>query len=155
MLRGVTGIFVAFTLIVTRISGMVVSGPVFGHPSVPLQIRVFLVLAMSLVITPVLLGSSQQRTFRILDRNQDEIVTADEIPESIRSQVDSLLRAAGKRTDEGLTAEEFHLAPPLPDTLAEYAGLAIVEFGLGIALGLGVMTIVSGLQMAGSLIDAQ
>jgi len=155
MLRGATGIFVAFTLIVTRISGMVIVGPVFGHPSVPLQVRVFFVLVMSLVITPALLGSGQQQTYRLLDRNQDGVLAAEEIPSSLQSQFESLVRAAGKRIEDGLTAEEFHLAPPLPATLVEYAGLAIVELGLGIALGLGVMTIVSGLQMAGSLIDAQ
>src|SRR5713226_2840148 len=63
LLRSATSAFVAFTLIVTRMSGMVVIGPVFGHPSIPVQIRVFLVLAMSLVITPSLVGSDQERTF--------------------------------------------------------------------------------------------
>src|SRR4029077_2754046 len=62
---------------------------------------------------------------------------------------------AGKSSDDGLTAEEFHPPLPLPRTLFEYSWLAFVEFAVGIALGLGVMTIVSGLQMAGSLIDAQ
>ena len=46
LLRSATSALVAFTLIVTRMSGMVVIGPVFGHPGIPVQIRIFLVLAM-------------------------------------------------------------------------------------------------------------
>jgi flagellar biosynthetic protein FliR len=110
---------------------------------------------MSIVITPALLGMDQQRTFDLLDRNRDRVVTRDEIPESLALQFESLLERSGKREGAGLTADEFRLSPPLPATLVEYAWLALVEFGMGIALGLGVMTIVSGLQMAGSLIDAQ
>jgi flagellar biosynthetic protein FliR len=155
LLRGATSAFVAFTLVVTRMSGMVAIGPVFGHPSLPLQIRAFLVLALSIVITPALLVMDQQRTFELLDRNQNQIVTRDEVPDSLVPQFESLLEAAGKQGDAGLKTDEFRLSPPLPASLAEYAWLALVEFGMGIALGLGVMTIVSGLQMAGSLIDAQ
>ena len=155
LLRGATSAFVAFTLVVTRMSGMVVVGPVFGHPSIPLQIRAFLVLAMSIVITPALLSMDQQRIFELLDRNQNQIVTRDEIPDSLAPQFERLLEEAGKHGDAGLKTDEFRLSPPLPSTLVEYAWLALIEFGMGIALGLGVMTIVSGLQMAGSLIDAQ
>lgn len=155
LLRGATSVFVAFTLIVTRMSGMVVIGPIFGHPSIPVQIRVFLVLAVSLVITPSLAGSDQTRTFNLLDRNHDQLLTLEEVPGSIGPQFERLLAQAEKSGDAGLTADEFHLPLPLPATLFEYAWLALVEFAVGIALGLGVMTIVSGLQMAGSLIDAQ
>ncbi len=155
LLRGATSAFVAFTLIVTRLSGMVVIGPVFGHPSIPLQIRVFLVLALSIVIAPSLLGSHQERTFHLLDRNHDQVLMVDEVPGSVVREFGKRLSQAGKNSDEGLAEDEFHLPLPMPGTLFEYAWLAIVEFAVGIALGLGMMTIVSGLQMAGSLIDGQ
>ena len=155
LLRGATGALVAFTLIVTRLSGMVVIGPIFGHPQIPVQVRVFLVLAMSLVVTPALLGADQRKTFQLLDRNHDARLTVDEAPRSLEFQIEQLLRHAGKSDAEGLTADEFRLPWPVPATLLEYAWLALFEFAVGIALGLGVMTIVSGLQMAGSLIDAQ
>jgi flagellar biosynthetic protein FliR len=155
LVRGATGILIAFTLVVSRIGGMVVIGPIFGHPNIPVQIRVFLVLAMSFVITPALLGIDRQRTFALLDHDHNQMLTADEIPGSLADQYERLLRQAGKQPDEGLTADEFHFPLRLPESLVEYAGLALVEFGIGFALGLGVMTIVSGLQMAGSLIDAQ
>jgi flagellar biosynthetic protein FliR len=155
ILRGATGALVAFTLIVTRLSGMVMIGPVFGHPQIPVQVRVFLVLAMSLVLTPALLGADQQKTFQLLDRNHDERLTLDEVPKSLEARIEELLREAGKSDAEGLAADEFRLPWPVPATVLEYAWLALIEFAVGIALGLGVMTIVSGLQMAGSLIDAQ
>lgn len=155
LLRGATSLFVAFTLVVTRMSGMVVIGPIFGHPNIPVQIRVFFVLAMSLVVTPALLGSNQDRTFARLDRNHDEVLMLDETPHSLASQFERLVGKAGKDVRDGLTADEFRLSLPLPANVLEYAWLAIVEFAVGIALGLGVMTIVSGLQMAGNLIDAQ
>lgn len=43
----------------------------------------------------------------------------------------------------------------VPHSLLEYAGLAIIELSIGAALGLGVLTIMSGLAMAGSLINQQ
>jgi flagellar biosynthetic protein FliR len=155
LLRGATGALVAFTLIVTRLSGMVVIGPIFGHPQIPVQVRVFLVLAMSLVVTPALLGADQRKTFHLLDRNHDGRLTLDEAPRSLVPQIEQLLREIGRSDPEGLVEDEFRLPWPVPATLLEYAWLALFEFAVGIALGLGVMTIVSGLQMAGSLIDAQ
>lgn len=155
LLAWARGACVAFTLVVTRLSGMVVIGPVFGHPNIPLQVRVMLVLAISLVITPALLSSDQEKTFHLLDRNGDRLVTRDEVPQSLRAELERLLVRAGKTADEGLEAHEFRLSLPAPESVVEYAGLGLMEFAVGFSLGLGVMTIVAGLQMAGSLIDGQ
>jgi len=155
LLQGATGAIVAFTLIVTRMSGMVVIGPIFGHPAMPLQIRVLFVLATSFVITPALLGREHVRTFAALDRNQDRLLTIDEVPHSLATHFEGLLQRAGKSRDDGLKPDEFFLTLPVPATLLEYAGLAVVEFAVGVALGLGVLIVVAGLQMAGSLIDQQ
>ncbi len=155
LLQGATGAFIAFTLVVTRMSGMVIQGPMFGHPNIPLQVRVFLVLAMSLVITPVLIGTNRQQTFQALDRNGDGELTVAESPQSLAAPVAKLLERAHKNPEAGLTVDEFFLTFPVPESLFEYAWLILIEFALGIALGLGVSTIVAGLQMAGSLIDQQ
>jgi len=155
LVQGATGVFLAFTLVVTRMTGMVVLGPVFGHPSMPVRFRVLLVLALSLVITPVLVGTSRQQTFEALDRNGDGELTVAEVPQSLAAPVARLLERAAKSADSGLTADEFYLTLPVPASVFEFAGLMLAEFALGIALGLGVSTIVSGLQMAGSLIDQQ
>jgi flagellar biosynthetic protein FliR len=66
-----------------------------------------------------------------------------------------LLAQAGKSGDEELTADEFHLGVPVPRTPLDFAWLALVEFAVGAALGLGVLAVLSGLQMAGNLIDQQ
>src|SRR5207248_11295836 len=126
-----------------------------GHPGVPVQIRVFLVLAMSLVISPSLIHGSRERTLQALDRNGDGVVTVEEAPRSLAAPISRLLEQAGKDPDAGLTVNDFFLTLPVPQSLIDYAGLMLVEFALGIALGLGVSTIVSGLQMAGNLIDQQ
>jgi flagellar biosynthetic protein FliR len=155
LLNGATGAFVAFTLIVTRMSGLAVIAPIFGHPNIPVKIRVFLVLAISLVITPILLANSHARTFHLLDRDGDRLLTSDEVPESLAGPLAELLKKAGKQPGQGLAVDEFFLTLPVPENVLAYAWLSLLEFALGIALGLGVLTIVSGLQMAGSLIDAQ
>ncbi len=155
LLRGATSVLVAFSLIVTRMSGMMVIGPIFGHPSLPMQVRVLIILGASLVITPALAQSNGSRTFQLLDRNHDQLLTPNELPGSIVPEFERLSAQAGKTGDAGLSADDFRLPLPLPATTIEWAWLALVEFAVGAALGLGVMTIVSGLQMAGSLIDAQ
>jgi flagellar biosynthetic protein FliR len=109
LVQGASGAFIGFTLIAARMSGLVLVGPVFGHPRIPLQVRIFLVLATSFVIAPSLLSTSAQ------------------------------LQA-------GL---------PVPRSLLEYAGLAFIELAIGAALGLGVLTIMSGLTTAGNLMNQQ
>src|SRR5204863_2578929 len=109
-----TGACVAFTLVVTRMSGLAVIAPIFGHPSIPVKIRVLLVLAMSLVITPVLLANDHERTFRLLDRDEDRLLTLDEVPQSLAGPLADLLKRAGKREDQGLAIDEFFLTLPVP-----------------------------------------
>ncbi|MBI3865638.1 MAG: flagellar biosynthetic protein FliR [Planctomycetia bacterium] len=155
LLQGATSTFLAFVLVVTRMTGLVVLGPVFGHPGIPVRIRVFLVLAISLVITPTLVGTSREQTFRSLDRNHDGELTVEEVPHSLAAPVARLIERSNTEPGRGLKVDDFFLTLPAPQSLIELAWLMLVEFALGIALGLGVSTIVSGLQLAGSLIDAQ
>jgi flagellar biosynthetic protein FliR len=155
VVQGASGAFVAFILVLTRLTGMVVLGPVFGHPHVPVRFRALLVLGLSLVITPVLVGTNRQQTFEALDRNGDGELTVAEVPQSLAAPVAGLLERFNKSADSGLIADEFFLTLPIPETWFECARLLLVEFALGMALGLGVSTIVSGLQVAGSLIDQQ
>ena len=43
----------------------------------------------------------------------------------------------------------------VPSTILDFAWVGIGEFSLGLVLGLGVLTILSGLQLAGEIIDQQ
>jgi flagellar biosynthetic protein FliR len=143
---------VTFLLVASRIGGLVAIGPVFGHPDLPAQLRVLLVLALSVVVAPSIAAQKGGQTFARLDRDGDGRLTVEEVPAAWRPQVEAALKSS-----DGLreAAVQTRLPPPAPGTLLEFAGLVAVEFGLGLALALGVLTIVSGLQMAGSLIDQQ
>jgi len=146
---------VTFLLVVARLGGLVVMGPVFGHPDIPAQMRVMLVLALSLVIAPQVAQQPAPGAFARLDRNGDGRLELHEVPEALAPRFRAALRAAGGATEAGLTSRQFRLPPPAPATLLQFAGQVVLEFGLGLALALGVLTVVSGLQMAGSLIDQQ
>lgn len=52
------GRFMLFTLVLTRTSGLVMTAPIFGTQSLPRQVRVLLAVAISLLITPVLLKTT-------------------------------------------------------------------------------------------------
>jgi flagellar biosynthetic protein FliR len=68
---------------------------------------------------------------------------------------DDLRQAAGDQAARGLTADNFRVSLQPPRTLIEYAWTAVGELGLGFVLGLGMLTILSGLQIAGELVDQQ
>ena len=93
-----------FSLVLVRMSGLMIIGPIFGQPIVPPNIRVMLVFVLALMITPVLLGET---------------------------------------------------SAAIPPTLLNYAWIIAGELSLGFALGLGMFIILSGLQLAGQLIDQQ
>ena len=154
-LDGALQYFLAFTLIVVRMSGLVSIGPMFSHPDIPLQVRVLLVLSLSLLLTPAVLSVDGQPTFHRLDQDANGFLSQSEVPPQFRTHVDQLLRAAGRPPDAALPAAEFRLGLPVPATPVEYALLVAAEFGIGIALGLGLLTVLSSLQLAGQFIDQQ
>ena len=146
--------FYAFTLVLIRMSGLMMIGPLFGQAFVPVNVRVLLVVTMSLLIVPTL-GAQPQHAFQRLDLDQNGLLTRDEIPDQLVDEFERLLANSAGPARESLTAAEFTLAAPLPKTLLDYAWAAVGELSLGFALGLGVFTILSGLQVAGDLIDQQ
>lgn len=50
--------FVVFTLVLGRVSGMILIAPIFGTLSLPRQLRVFLAVAIALLVTPVYLDAT-------------------------------------------------------------------------------------------------
>ena len=146
--------FYTFTLVLVRVSGLMTIGPLFGQTVVPTNVRALLILTMAVLITPTLHNHTQV-AFTGLDRDGDGRVTRDEVPEQWNRRFDKRLAAAGKQPGDNLTADEFHVTPQIPPTLIDYAWVGIGEFALGFVLGLGIHTILSGLQLAGHLIDQQ
>ena len=93
--------FLIFALILTRISGLVVTAPIFGDRAVPPRVRVLLAMGLAFLITP--------------------------------TQLDTAI--------------------PEPANLLALAMLAGGELLIGLTLGLGVMLLFSGAQLAGQIIS--
>jgi flagellar biosynthetic protein FliR len=49
--------FLIFTLVLARISGLVMTAPIYGSQSVPMRIRGLLAVAIALLVTPAYLGT--------------------------------------------------------------------------------------------------
>ena len=129
--------FYGFTLVVVRLSGLMIVGPLFGQPLVPANLRVMLVLTMAFVITPTLADHSRI-LFDKLDANRDGLLTRDEVPESLLARYDRLCESAGDAAARGLDRRQIpRVAPAARARLLEYAKTAVGELGLGFALGLG------------------
>ncbi|MCI0358987.1 MAG: flagellar biosynthetic protein FliR [Planctomycetaceae bacterium] len=93
--------FLIFILVLARVGSLLLTLPVLGTASVPMQVRALLAVAISLVIAPL----------------------------------------------------HFGVAVPAPDNLPAWALLLAKEAVLGLALGLAVMVLLSGMQLAGQVIS--
>ncbi len=146
--------FYVFTLVLVRMSGLMIVGPVFGQSSVPVNIRVFLTIALALLMTP-LQADRQQRGFDRLDWNQDLQLTADEIPPGLQPRFERLLAESNRPFDAALSRAEYRVRLAVPSSVLDYARIALGELVLGLLLGTGMTIVLSGLQLAGHLIDQQ
>lgn len=93
-------LLILFTLILTRVSGLVMTAPIFGSSDVPIQARALLAFSLAVLVTPTQFGT---------------------------------------------------LIEP-PGTLPNYLTFIGSELLVGVALGLGVLVLFSGVQVAGQLI---
>ncbi len=144
-----------FVLVLVRLSGLMIIGPFFGQTTVPANVRIFLAIALALIITPAL-PSQLQRGFDRLDENGDGELVQDEIPPGLEHRRDAILQARHLQPDAGIRADDYRtFAAPPPVNLIEFTGAIVRELSLGFLLGLGVLTILSGLQLAGQIVDQQ
>jgi flagellar biosynthesis protein FliR len=146
--------FYTFTLVMMRMSGLMTIGPLFGQPVVPANIRVLIVVSISILVTPTL-DNHARLAFRQLDVNEDGRLVRDEVPEHLHDRFDVLLQTYGAPEEFGLTIDQYHYTVEMPTSIAGYGRLILGEFALGFVLGLGVLIVLSGLQMAGQLVDQQ
>ena len=94
------GSFVLFTLVLARMSGLVMTAPIYGTSEVPFQVRGLLAFALALLIAP---------------------------------------------TQSGVSVGD-------PGTLPAYLVLVASELLIGLSLGLGIVILFSGIQLAGQMI---
>lgn len=94
------GKLLIFTLVLTRVSGLVMTAPIFGSTDVPVQIRALLAFSISILVLP--------------------------------SQWDTPIAA--------------------PETNLHYVIILGCELIIGLVLGLGIVILFSGIQLAGQLI---
>lgn len=154
LLRGALLHFFSFTLVVIRLSGLMITAPGFSSSSVPINIRILLVLVMAFLITPALPWTSQV-TFQRLDTNRSGRLEREELSHHWQERLAELHGGTLPAGDITLAPEDFRLVHDFPPSLLDYLWIGIGEFALGLVLGLGAMTILSGLQLAGQLIDQQ
>ncbi|MBW3542680.1 MAG: flagellar biosynthetic protein FliR [Planctomycetes bacterium] len=143
--------FYAFTLVLVRMSGLMLIGPLFGQPVIPPRARVLLAVLLALLVTPTL-PRQAERGFERLDTNADGFITRNEIPPPLEERWGRLIERTGR---EALSLEEWAGSVSVPRTPIAYAAAAAGELALGLVLGLGVFTVLSGFQLAGELIDQQ
>ncbi|WP_417389236.1 flagellar biosynthetic protein FliR [Gimesia sp.] len=146
--------FYAFTLVLVRISGLMIIGPVFGQPIFPTNIRILLIVSLSLLITPTLHDQTTVGFYQ-LDINQDQRLSQDEVPEHLQDRFDDLIVTAGRQATQELTVNDYRFVTRMPNSLLDYAWSILGELTLGFSLGLGVYIILLSLQMAGQMIDQQ
>jgi len=145
-----------FGLVLVRFSGLMILGPLFGQSSLPMNVRVLLIVALSLIVTPALPRHST-RGFDRLDANRDGWLAHDEVPPGLVERYQHIVQASHRDLSPGLSRDEYAaLSPtPFPTTLPGYVVAAVGELSLGLLLGLGLLTVLSGLQLAGQIIDQQ
>jgi flagellar biosynthesis protein FliR len=92
--------FFTFTLVLTRVSGLVMTAPIFGSTDVPARVRALLAVALAVLIAPLQFGVSYSH----------------------------------------------------PTSVIGYLVLIGGELLVGVALGIGIMLLLSGIQLAGLII---
>ncbi len=146
--------FVTFTLVMLRIAGLMTIGPLYGNRTIPMRAKALLAMTIAALLTPTLPYASIVGIGR-LDANADGWLERSEVPEPLSDRFEARLTAAGRSTVGRLQLAEWPAPPSLPENIADYAKIGATEFALGLALGLGVATLLSGLQFAGEMIDQQ
>ncbi|MDZ4684257.1 MAG: flagellar biosynthetic protein FliR [Planctomycetaceae bacterium] len=145
-----------FLLVLIRMSGLMIVGPLFANSAIPLNLRVLLTLSLALILTPAL-PRHLERGFDRLDRDLNEVLTRDEMPPALGHRFDQLQQASHHLEAVGLSRDDYarQTAAGLPQNLVGFAAVAIGELMLGLLLGLGIAAVIAGLQIAGQIVDQQ
>ncbi len=145
------GYFTTFMLVTIRLSGLMIIGPFFGHTSIPERVKVLFALGLALIITPSL-PDIRDRGFEKLDVDRNGVLSGAEVPTMF-------VVVANEESDElqtpVITRSQFRASAGVPSTLFDLLWMIATELAIGLLLGLGVVIILTGLQMAGETFDQQ
>ncbi len=92
--------FLLFTLVLTRVSGLTMTAPIYGTKDVPMQVRALLAMALAMLLAPT----------------------------------------------------QWHVTVNYPGTMINYLVFVGAELLIGSCLGLGIVILFSGVQLAGQVI---
>jgi flagellar biosynthesis protein FliR len=156
--------FYMFILIAIRLSGLFAVGPIFSQTSIPINMRVLLVLTLGFVLTPVV-QQGIRKDVTHYDNNRDGFLSEAEVPPFLQGRFQHLAESLNESSDDAGTLKistrksvavsAFSSNFVAPETLTELVRDIFTEFTLGFLLGLGVTVFLSGLQLSGQLIDQQ
>lgn len=146
--------FYALTLVLIRFSGLMTTGPVFGQSQVPFRARFVLILALTAVIGPLTIHGST-RQFARFDRDGDGFLSPTETPAHLQARWQRLAERRADPQSDHVPVSAFQQRVATPRELSNILVVVASEFVLGMTLGLGAMIVLSGLQLAGQLMDQQ
>jgi len=145
--------FMTFLLVFLRIRGLTLIGPFFAHTAIPPRVKILFAFSLALIVTPAL-PEIRSRGFDKLDVDQSGTLVNDEVPRP--------LQPSRPETDENeefasveFTRTEFQRVHGVPSTLFDLLWIAGTELVIGMMLGLGVVILLTGLQLAGESFDQQ
>lgn len=144
--------FYTFLLVVVRFSGLALVGPLLGNSLLPTQVRILAVISLAFLVTPTL--RDHRLGFDLLDLDHDGRISADELPEILKERLPPVQQVRFER-DGLLTRAQYWQSFRAPESLGQLGLSVLGELALGMSLGFGVSFILSGLQLAGQVIDRQ
>ena len=146
--------FYAFLLIVIRMGGLLTTAPLFSQTVVPVNIRAMIAIGLGFVLLPVVVQTSGQQ-MAAFDRDGNGLLYMEELPEHMHGRLRHVADELNQDVKGGIPIESFKSRSEIPIEFSGLLGDILCEFSLGFLLGLGVTVLMSGLQLAGQIIDQQ
>ncbi|WP_166827560.1 flagellar biosynthetic protein FliR [Thalassoroseus pseudoceratinae] len=143
--------FYIWVLVFIRLSGLMILGPLFGTPAVPIKVRALFAVSLSVVVAP-LIPIQEEKVLIAVDRNHDQRISQDEVPENWEGRYRVAVEIWG---EDSVGIPQLATIWRLPLTVLDFTRTILGEIALGFVLGLGVFTVLCGLQLAGEMIDQQ
>ncbi len=92
-----TNAFLVFTLVLSRVSGLMMTAPIYGSIEVPIRVRALLVFALALLVTPSQVAQ-QAEAATLIDYGVLRRWRAGDRPGAGPGRADPVSRSAGGRT---------------------------------------------------------